>query len=142
MALPFKEREDTMINRRDFGKISLAAGLVAATGRPAWAASAADTAVKAAQQYKGRTITIVWEAGLQSLDPTHFSGSKWKGLTSMDVKVIEVATADMFTELMQDYKSGAGAYDALNVIPAGMPDLAQAGALEVLEPYVVKYGYA
>jgi len=68
-------------------------------GRPAWAASAADTAVKAAEQYKGRTITIVWEAGLQSLDPTHFSGPKWKELTGMDVKVIEVATAEMFTNV-------------------------------------------
>ena len=131
-----------MVNRRDFGKISLAAGLAATLGRPAWAASAADTAVKAAQQYKGRTITIVWEAGLQSLDPTHFSGPKWKELTGMDVKVIEVATAEMFTKIMQDYKSGAGAYDALNVIPAWMPDLAQAGALEALDPYVEKYGYA
>ena len=131
-----------MVNRRDFGKISLAAGLAATLGRPAWAASAADTAVKAAQQYKGRSITIVWEAGLQSLDPTHFSGPKWKELTGMDVKVIEVATAEMFTKIMQDYKSGAGAYDALNVIPAWMPDLAQAGALEVLDPYVEKYGYA
>src|SRR5215813_1415752 len=142
MALPFEEREETMINRRDFGKISLAAGLTATMGRPAWAASAADTAVKAAQQYKGRTITIVWEAGLQSLDPTHFSGPKGKELTGMDVKVVEVATAEMFTKIMQDYKSGAGAYDALNVIPAWMPDLAQAGALEVLDPYVEKYGYA
>ena len=131
-----------MVNRRDFGKISLAAGLAATIGRPAWASSAADTAVKAAQQYKGRSITIVWEAGLQSLDPTHFSGPKWKELTGMDVKVIEVATAEMFTKVMQDYKSGAGAYDALNVIPAWMPDLAQAGALEALDPYVEKYGYA
>ena len=92
-----------MVNRRDFGKISLAAGLAATMGRPAWAASAAYAAVKAAQQYKGRSITIVWEAGLQSLDPTHFSGPKWKELTGMDVKVIEVATAEMFTKIMQDY---------------------------------------
>ncbi|MBI2720288.1 MAG: extracellular solute-binding protein [Rhizobiales bacterium] len=131
-----------MVNRRDIGKIGLAAGFAATATRPAWAESAADVAVKAAQQYKGQTITIVWEAGLQSLDPTHFSGPKWKELTGMDVKVIEVATADMFTKIMQDYKSGAGAYDALNVIPAWMPDLAQAGALEVLDPYVEKYGYA
>src|SRR5215510_14234849 len=143
MASAIREkREDTMINRRDFGKIGLAASLAATMGRPAWAASAADTAVKAAQQYKGRSITIVWEAGLQSLDPTHFSGPKWKELTGIDVKVIEVATAEMFTKIMQDYKSGAGAYDALNVIPAWMPDLVQAGALEVLDPYVQKYGYA
>ena len=50
-------------------------------------------------------------------------------------------TAEMFTKIMQDYRSGAGAYDALNVIPAWMPDLAQAGALEVLDPYVDKYGF-
>jgi len=38
---------------------------------------------------------------------------------------------------MQDYQVGEPApYDALNVIPAWMPDLAQAGALEVLDPYV------
>ncbi len=48
-----------------------------------WAGSAsaddaADTAVKAAQKYRGQTITIVWEAGLQSLDPQNFSGPKWE----------------------------------------------------------------
>ena len=106
-----------------------------------WAESAAERAVKEAQKYKGQTITIVWEAGLQSLDPLNFSGPKWKELTGIDVKVIEVSTAEMFTKIMQDYRSGAGAYDALNVIPAWMPDLAQAGALEVLDPYVDKYGY-
>ena len=58
-----------MINRRDFGRIGLAARPRRSMGRPAWAASAADAAVKAAQKYKGRSITIVWEAGLQSLDP-------------------------------------------------------------------------
>ena len=111
--------------------------------RPAWAAIGRRHArSRPRKQYKGTTITIVWEAGLQSLDPTHFSGPKWKELTGIDVKVVEVATAEMFTKIMQDYKSGAGAYDALNVIPAWMPDLAQAGALEVLDPYVEKYGYA
>ena len=50
-------------------------------------------------------------------------------------------TAEMFTKIMQEYRAGTGAYDALNVIPAWMPDLAQAGALEVLDPYVDKYGF-
>jgi multiple sugar transport system substrate-binding protein len=131
-----------MVTRRDLGKIGLAAGLAGTFTRPAWAESAADIAVKAAQQFKGQTISIVWEAGLQALDPLHFSGPKWKELTGIDVKVVEVATAEMFTKIMQDYKSGAGGYDALNVIPAWMPDLANAGALEVLDPYVEKYGYA
>ena len=133
--------EEDMVTRRDVGKIGLAAGFAGAITTPALAESAADIAVKAAQQFKGSTVTIVWEAGLQALDPLNFSGPKWKELTGIDIKVVEVSTAEMFTKIMQDYKSGAGAYDALNVIPAWMPDLAGAGALEVLDPYVDKYGF-
>jgi multiple sugar transport system substrate-binding protein len=116
-----------------------AIALSVATG--AHAESAAERAVKEAQKYRGKTITIVWEAGLQALDPLNFSGPKWEKLTGIKVKVVEVATAEMFTKIMQEYRAGTGAYDALNVIPSWMPDLAQAGALEDLDPYVEKYGY-
>ncbi|NJM91739.1 MAG: sugar ABC transporter substrate-binding protein [Rhodospirillaceae bacterium] len=57
------------------------------------------------------------------------------------MKVVEVPIAEMFTKIMQEYRAGTGAYDALNVIPAWMPDLANAGALEVLDPYVDKFGF-
>ena len=133
--------EEDMVTRRDLGKIGLAAGFAGTFTRPAWAESAADIAVKAAQQYRGQTITIVWEAGLQSLDPLNFSGPKWKELTGIDVKVVEVPVAEMFTKIMQDFRSGAGAYDALNVIPAWMPDLVNAGALEELDAMVDKFSY-
>ena len=115
----------------------LASGLVST----AWAESAAERAVKEAQKYKGQTITIVWEAGLQSLDPLNFSGPLWEKLTGMKVKVIEVQTAEMFTKIMQEYRAGTGAYDALNVMPSWMPDLANAGALEPLDSYIDKYAY-
>lgn len=106
------------------------------------AQSAAQKAVDAAKKLcNGKTITIVWEAGLQSLDPKNFSGPQWEKLTSCKVSVIEVPTAEMFTKIMQEYRAGTGAYDALNVIPAWMPDLVQAGALEVLDPMVDKYGF-
>ena len=118
------------------------AGLAISMATTAWAESAAEIAVKEAQKYKGTEITIVWEAGLQALDPLNFSGPMWEKLTGIKVKVVEVATAEMFTKIMQDYRSGAGAYDALNVIPAWMPDLANAGALEPLDSYVEKFGYA
>jgi multiple sugar transport system substrate-binding protein len=108
---------------------------------PALAQSAAERAVEAAKEYAGTEITIVWEAGLQSLDPLNFSGPKWKELTGIDVSVIEVPTAEMFTKILQEHRAGTGAYDALNVIPAWMPDLVRAGALEDLDPYVDKYGY-
>jgi multiple sugar transport system substrate-binding protein len=118
-----------------------AAALAVGIAGSANAQSAAERAVAEAKQYSGTTITIVWEAGLQALDPLNFSGPKWKELTGIEVKVVEVATAEMFTKIMQDYRSGAGAYDALNVIPAWMPDLANAGALEPLDAYVDKYGF-
>ena len=125
-------------------KASLAAvGVLVATGltTAAWAESAAERAVKEAQKYKGQTITIVWEAGLQSLDPLNFSGPLWEKLTGMKVKVIEVQTAEMFTKIMQEFRAGTGAYDALNVIPSWMPDLVQAGALEPLDAMVDKYAF-
>jgi len=86
------------------------------------AQSAAQTAVDAAKKIcAGKTVTIVWEAGLQSLDPLNFSGPKWEQLTGCKIKVIEVPTAEMFTKIMQEYRAGTGAYDALNVIPARCP---------------------
>jgi multiple sugar transport system substrate-binding protein len=122
--------------------LPVAAAATLAVSGAAHAQSAAQRAVDAAKKIcAGRTITIVWEAGLQSLDPKNFSGPKWEQLTGCKVNVIEVPTAEMFTKIMQEYRAGTGAYDALNVIPAWMPDLAQAGALEVLDPYVDKYGF-
>jgi multiple sugar transport system substrate-binding protein len=129
------------INRRLMLQLSGSAAAIAAA-KPALAASAADRAVQEAKKYAGSTITIVWEAGLQALDPLNFSGPKWEQLTGIKVKVVEVQTAEMFTKIMQEYRAKTGAYDALNVIPAWMPDLANAGALEVLDPYVEKYGFA
>ncbi len=129
-----------MISRRAVnGGLAVLAAL--ALAGPAFAQSAADKAVEAAKQYSGTTITIVWEAGLQSLDPLNFSGPKWKELTGIDVKVVEVPTAEMFTKILQEHRAGTGAYDALNVIPSWMSDLARAGALEPLDAYVDKYGY-
>jgi multiple sugar transport system substrate-binding protein len=121
--------------------IASAAAVAAVYTSAAFAESAAERAVKEAQKYKGTTINIVWEAGLQSLDPLNFSGPKWEQLTGIHVNVVEVPAGEMFTKILQDYRGGAGGYDALNVVPSWMPDLAAAGALEVLDPYVDKYGY-
>jgi len=124
-------------------KISIGLAALAAVGftGQASAQSAAEIAVEAAKEFAGTEITIVWEAGLQSLDPLNFSGPKWKELTGIDVKVVEVPTAEMFTKILQEHRAGTGAYDALNVIPSWMSDLARAGALEPLDDYVDKYSY-
>jgi len=123
--------------------LPLAAATALAVSGTASAESAAQRAVNAAKPLcaGGKTITIVWEAGLQSLDPLNFSGPMWEKATGCKVKVVEVSTAEMFTKIMQEFRAGTGAYDALNVIPAWMPDLVQAGALEPLDAFVDKYGY-
>jgi multiple sugar transport system substrate-binding protein len=120
---------------------ALASALLLSSGL-VHAQSAAQRAVDAAKKMRnGKTITIVWEAGLQSLDPKNFSGPMWEKLTSCKINVVEVPTAEMFTKIMQEFRAGTGAYDALNVIPAWMPDLVQAGALEQLDAMVDKYNY-
>jgi multiple sugar transport system substrate-binding protein len=135
-----QKREEGMLNRRE---LLGAASVLALSPGAAWAQAknAADVAVEAAKKYAGTEISIVWEAGLQSLDPLNYSGPKWEKLTGIKVKVVEVPTDQMFTKIMQDFRSGAGAYDALNVIPSWMPDLVRAGALENLDPLVDKFGY-
>jgi len=137
--LPFFRRPSLSIGSF-LALLAVAATLVWSSS--AAAQSAAQRAADAAKKIcAGKTITIVWEAGLQSLDPLNYSGPKWEALTGCKIKVIEVPTAEMFTKIMQEYRAGTGAYDALNVIPAWMPDLVQAGALEQLDSFVDKYGF-
>ena len=133
-----------MTSKRTFSCLAAAAAAAIvslAAAMPAQAQSAAQVAVDAAKKYAGAEITIVWEAGLQSLDPLNFSGPKWEELTGIKVKVIEVTTSEMFTKILQEHRAGSGAYDALNVIPSWMPDLVRAGALEPLDSFVDKYGF-
>src|SRR5262249_60505226 len=90
------QRGDTMKNRLSSLRAGWCAGALvavvtlAATGA-AYAQSAAKTAVDAAKKIcSGKTITIVWEAGLQSLDPLQFSAPLWEKETGCKVKVLEV----------------------------------------------------
>jgi multiple sugar transport system substrate-binding protein len=129
-----------MVSRRNLLAAAALMALVPSIAN-AQSKNAAEIAVEAAKKYAGTEISIVWEAGLQSLDPLNYSGPKWESLTGIKVKVVEVPTDQMFTKIMQDYRSGAGAYDALNVIPSWMPDLVKAGALEPLDSYVDQFGY-
>jgi multiple sugar transport system substrate-binding protein len=105
------------------------------------AKSAAERAVESAKRYAGTTLTIEYQAGLQALDPISFSGPLWEKLTGIAIKVIEVPLAEVFTKIMLEHRYGTGSYDVVDVVPAWMPDLARAGALEPLDAYVAKYGY-
>ena len=125
-------------------QVSWLAAAAMAVGLPqsALAQSAADTRPsRRPSNIPARRSPLSGKRACRHSIPLNFSGPKWKELTGIDVKVVEVPAAEMFTKIMQDYRSGAGAYDALNVIPAWMPDLANAGALEPLDAYVDKYGF-
>ncbi len=131
--------------KSNLNKGMLAAMTVTASmliGGSAWAQSAADRAVEAAQQYSGITLNVFYEAGLQPLDPKNFTGPLWEELTGIKINVIESPNDEMFTKTMQAHLGGSGAYDVINVLPSQMPDLALAGALEPLDDFVEKYGYA
>ena len=118
-----------------------ALALLGAGSGAAWAESAAEIAVREAQQYAGTTINVFWEAGLQALGPQNFSGPLWEELTGIKVNIIEAQHDEMFPKMMQEHRGGTGAYDVLNIVPAWMGDMVRAGAVEPLDAYVDKYGY-
>ena len=78
--------EKNMVNRRE---LMMAGSLFALAPSVAFAESknAAEIAVEAAKKYAGTEISIVWEAGLQSLDPLNYSGPKWEKLTGIKVRL-------------------------------------------------------
>ena len=130
----------TMSIRSAIGGIA-ALALLGAGSSAAWAESAAEIAVREAQQYAGTEINVFWEAGLQALGPQNFSGPLWEELTGIKVNIVEAQHDEMFPKMMQEHRGGTGAYDVLNVVPAWMGDMVRAGAVEPLDAYVDKYGY-
>ncbi len=126
--------------RSTIGGLAALAVLGAGSGA-AWAESAAEIAVREAQQYAGTTINVFWEAGLQALGPQNFSGPLWEELTGIKVNIIEAQHDEMFPKMMQEHRGGTGAYDVLNIVPAWLGDMVRAGAVEPLDEYVDKYGY-
>jgi multiple sugar transport system substrate-binding protein len=131
-----------MLSRRDFHALAMGAGASTLLARRAWAASAAETAVEAAKQFAGTTLNVTWESGLQPMDPKIFSGPMWEQLTGIKINVIEISPTELFTKTMAEHRAGTGAYDMLNVMPQWLPDLVEAGAVELLDPFIEKYGYA
>ncbi len=122
--------------------LALAATLGVALGATgAWAQSAADRAVEAAKQYAGTTLNVTWEAGLQAQDPLLFSGPRWEELTGIKINVVEIPIQELFTKTLAEHRAGTGAFDLLNVVPAWIPDLAEAGALEPLDSFIDAHGY-
>jgi multiple sugar transport system substrate-binding protein len=101
--------------------------------------SAADIAVEAAKKYKGITLRVIWEAGLQAQDPIVFSGPLWEKLTGIKVQTIETPFPELFSRIVTAHLAGSGDFDVINYVPAWQADLVEAGVLEPLDDFLNKY---
>ena len=96
-------------------------------------------AVQAAQKYKGATINMTYEAGLQALEPKNFSGPLWQALTGMNYNVVELPHPDQYSKPIAEHIANSGAYDILDIEPAWIPALANGGVIVPIDDYVSKY---
>ena len=114
-----------------------AAAMKASTEGPA--DGSAYRAVQAAKQYKGVTLNMTYEAGLQALDPRNFSGPVWEQLTGIKHNVVELSHPDQYSKPIAEHIAGSGAYDILDIEPAWTPSLADGGVIAPLDDYIAKY---
>jgi multiple sugar transport system substrate-binding protein len=112
---------------------------VMATAEPPLPTGSAARAVEAARQYAGTTLNVTWEAGLQAQDPLLFSGPEWEKLTGIQINVVEIPFTELFSQAVAEHLAGSGAFDVINYTPAWIGDLADAGVLEPLDPFIDKY---
>ena len=96
-------------------------------------------AVQAAKRFKGVTLGMTYESGLQALEPRNFSGPLWQQLTGIGFNVIELAHPDQYSKPIAEHIAGSGAYDVLDIEPAWIPSLADGGVIAPIDDYVNKY---
>ena len=98
-----------------------------------------EAAVAAAQQFRGTTLNVLYEAGLQPQDPINFSGPMWEELTGITVNVVEKPFTELYSSPIADHIAGTAANDVLNVAPSFMPDFVAQGIVEPLQPFLDQY---
>ncbi len=114
-----------------------AAAVKASTEGPA--DGSAFRAVDASKQFKGATLNMTYEAGLQALEPKNFSGPMWQALTGISSNVVELSHPDQYSKPIAEHIANSGAYDILDIEPAWIPALANGGAILPIDDYVEKY---
>jgi multiple sugar transport system substrate-binding protein len=114
-----------------------AAAMKASTEGPA--DGSAFRAVQAAKKYKGATLNVTYEAGLQALDPRNFSGPVWEQLTGIKTNVVELSHPDQYSKPIAEHIANSGAYDILDIEPAWTPSMADGGVIQPLDDYIAKY---
>jgi multiple sugar transport system substrate-binding protein len=96
-------------------------------------------AVAAAKQFKGSTVTMTYEAGLQALEPRNFSGPLWQDLTGISSNVVELSHPDQYSKPIAEHIAQSGAYDVIDIEPSWIPSLADGGVIAPIDDYVAEY---
>jgi multiple sugar transport system substrate-binding protein len=96
-------------------------------------------AVEAAKKFKGATLNMTYESGLQALEPRNFSGPLWQDLTGISSTVVELSHPDQYSKPIAEHIAQSGAYDILDIEPAWIPSLADGGVIAPIDDYVAKY---
>ena len=96
-------------------------------------------AVQAAQKYKGVTLNMTYEAGLQALDPRNYSGPVWEQLTGIKSNVVELSHPDQYSKPIAEHIANSGAYDVLDIEPAWTPSMADGGVIAPLDDLIAKF---
>ena len=96
-------------------------------------------AVAAAQKFKGSTVNMTYEAGLQALEPRNFSGPLWQDLTGISSNVVELSHPDQYSKPIAEHIAQSGAYDVIDIEPAWIPSLADGGVIAPIDDYVAKH---
>jgi multiple sugar transport system substrate-binding protein len=141
-------RKDFLLTLGKYGAAAAAAGPLAAATKKAWAAAErasqggdpiATTAVNAAKQYSGITLTTIRETGPQAADDKLFGGPLWEKLTGIKVKTIEVPFPQVFTKTVAEHIAKSGAIDVTEAAGAWVPDYADRGVVIPLDDMIRKY---
>ena len=144
------DRRDLILNTAKITAAAAAAGpffMAASQAKAAEKASTSATAgdkiasgaVSAAKKFKGDTLTVTSEAGLQALDPKNFSGPLWEKLTGVKTEVVEAPFSDLYTKAVAEHIAKSGAFDVMDVSPAWIPDFADRGVIMPIDGMVNKY---
>jgi multiple sugar transport system substrate-binding protein len=101
----------------------------------------AQAAVDAANALdpKPASLTLPWESELQAQDPLLYSGPKWQELTGIQINVLEIPFADMYTNMVTEHIAGTGGHDVINIVPAWQADFVALGLSEPLDAYIEQY---
>ncbi|HEX2973121.1 MAG TPA: extracellular solute-binding protein, partial [Tepidisphaeraceae bacterium] len=115
-----------------------------ATGPGSFAAvkgtSSAERAVEGARRFSGTSLKIGSETGQQAQELLRFSGPLWERLTGIRVDVVEIGSpVEQYHRIMAEHTARTKAFDCASIVPAWMPDLLAAGALEPLDEYMAHY---